>query len=150
MLFHKGLRKQWKHYITGTVNKFKSNPQTISWKGSEVLRPWVSALQAKGDKQSAHVRMAAGDSAQRIPSGCLWITAWPSSVSAKNKPHAGLFLWSRDGLRLPKCGKRCPKVCSHLELPQWFTPLVIPTSRSLPLMLPDIKFWMFTLCDDTK
>lgn len=83
MLLHKGLRKQWKHYITGTVNKFKSNPQTISWKGSEVSRPWVSALRARGDELSAHVRMAAGDSAQRIPSGRFWIAAWPSSCLPK-------------------------------------------------------------------
>lgn len=30
--------------------------------------------------------------------GLLWITARPLSVSPKNKPHAGPFLQSRDGL----------------------------------------------------
>lgn len=41
----------------------------------------------------------------------LWITAWPLSVSPKNKPHAIPFLQSRDALWLLECGKCWAIVC---------------------------------------
>lgn len=37
-----------------------------------------------------------------------------------------------------------------IEFHHQFPPLVTQTSRLLTLMLCDVQFWMFTLCDDTK
>lgn len=73
-----------------------------------------------------------------------WITAWPLSVSPKNKPHAGPFLQSRDGLWLLECGKCRPIVClcGHIELRSlfvpWFALLAISTSQLFPLMFYDV------------
>lgn len=40
---------------------------------------------ARGDKLSAHMRLAGGDSAQKIR-GFIWISAQPLSASPRNKP----------------------------------------------------------------
>lgn len=69
----------------------------------------------------------------------LCLTAWPLSVSPKNKPHAGPFLQSRDGLWLLECGKCRPivRLCGHIELRSlfapWLTLLAIWTSQLFPL-----------------
>lgn len=71
----------------------------VWWPGGSRLRG------ATGDKLSAHVRLAAGDSARKI-CGFLWVSARPLSASPRNKPHAGPLPWQRDGKRLPKRGDR--------------------------------------------
>lgn len=86
----------------------------------------------------------------------LWITAWPLSVSPKNKPHTGPFLQSRDVLWLLECGKCRPIVClcgriefRSLSAPR-FILLAIWTSQLFPLMFYWWRCQMFTLCDDSK
>jgi len=74
----------------------------------------------------------------------LWITAWPLSVSPRNKPHAVPFRQSRNGLWLLEWGKCRPIVyiCGHLALLSlfnpWFTLLPIWTSQLSPLMFYDV------------